>query len=248
MAMEIIDGHAGKPHISGEDLAALNIGTFGEGDYVLAFGNQLAATMTTSNQVTIGTGALVQAGRRAVNLSSETLTVQSGTQGQKRNDLVVARYAREGGTNVESIALAVVKGTPVSYGEAADPDVTDDEMKLWRIPINGITPGTPVQLFETIPSIDALRDSVSHRFEHGVVVSGDIAPGSIQKVRVDFSEPFEEPPTVVASISSGSGTADAGMRLNCQPYSVEEGGFMLAIYNSRSTTASTVSASWVAVS
>ena len=79
-------------------------------------------------------------------------------------------------------------------------------------------------------------------------MSGDIAPGSIQRVWVDFSEPFEEPPTVVASISSGSGTADAGMRLNCQPHSVEEGGFMLAIYNSLSATVSTVSASWVAVS
>lgn len=81
-----------------------------------------------------------------------------------------------------------------------------------------------------------------------MVVSGDIAPGGLQKVRVDFSEPFEEPPTVVASISSGSGTADAGMRLNCQPYSVEEGGFMLAIYNALSSAVSTVSASWVAVS
>lgn len=163
MAMEIIDGHAGKPHINGEDLTALNIGTFGEGDYVLSFGDGLEATMTTSNQVTIGTGALVHAGRRSVNLSAQSLIVQSGTQGQKRNDLVVSRYSAvpSGSDTIESEDLVVIKGTPVSYGEAADPEITDNDMPLWRIPIDGITPGTPVQLFEVMKPMSELWDSVS---------------------------------------------------------------------------------------
>ena len=161
MAMELIDGFAGEPHIDSDDLAALNIGCFGEGDHVLAFGDRFEASMTSSNQVSVGTGALVHAGRRAVNLSAQSLTVQSGTQGQMRNDLVVARYAKASGTNVESMDLAVVKGTPVSYGTAADPDTTDDEMPLWRIPLDGINPGTPVQLFDELPTIDSLRDSLS---------------------------------------------------------------------------------------
>ena len=163
MALELIDGYAGTPHIDGADLAALNQGCFGAGDYVFDYGDDLKATMTTANQVTIGTGALVSKGRRAVNLSAQSLTVQSGTQGQKRNDIVVARYSKASGDPIEAMKLAVVKGTPVSYGEAADPSVTSNDMKLWRIPINGITPGTPVQLFETIPSIDSLRDSVSQQ-------------------------------------------------------------------------------------
>lgn len=169
MALELIDGYAGTPHIDGADLAALNQGCFGAGDYVFDYGDDLKATMTTANQVTIGTGALVSKGRRAVNLSAQSLTVQSGTQGQKRNDLVVARYSKESGEPIEAMTLAVVKGTPVSYGTAADPSVTANDMKLWRIPIDGITPGTPVQLFETIPSIDALRDSVSQK----VLFSGE---------------------------------------------------------------------------
>ena len=163
MAMEIIDGHAGQPHINGEDLAALNIGTFGDGDYVLSFGDGLEATMTTSNQVTVGTGALVHAGRRSVNLSAQSLVVQSGTQGQKRNDLVVSRYSAtpSGSDTIESEDLVVIKGTPVSYGEAADPEITDNDMPLWRIPIDGITPGTPVQLFEVMKPMSELWDSVS---------------------------------------------------------------------------------------
>ena len=161
MALELIDGFAGKAHIGSDDLAALNSGCFGTGDYVFNYGQNLKATMTNANTCTIGTGALVSKGRRSVNLASTALTVQSGAQGQKRNDLVVARYAKASGTNVESCTLTVIKGTPVSYGTAADPSVTAADMKRWRIPIDGITPGTPVQLFETIPSIDALRDSVS---------------------------------------------------------------------------------------
>lgn len=161
MALELIDGFAGKAHIGSDDLAALNSGCFGTGDYVFNYGQNLKATMTNANTCTIGTGALVSKGRRSVNLASTVLTVQSGAQGQKRNDLVVARYAKASGTNVESCTLTVIKGTPVSYGTAADPSVTANDMKLWRIPIDGITPGTPVQLFETIPSIDSLRDSVS---------------------------------------------------------------------------------------
>lgn len=161
MAMELIDGFAGAPHISGEDLAALNQGCFGDGDYVFEYGNNLAATVTNANTVQIGTGALVSKGRRSVNLAAQQLTIQSGTQGQKRNDLVVARYSKASGTNVESTTLAVVRGTPVSYGDAADPDVTANDMKLWRIPIDGITPGTPVQLFEVMKPMSELWDSVS---------------------------------------------------------------------------------------
>lgn len=163
MAMELIDGFAGTPHIDSADLAALNQGCFGPGDYVFEdYGEALAATMTTANSVTIGTGALVHEGRRAVNLASESLTVQTGAQGQKRNDIVAARYARDDGSGVESMELMVLKGTPVSYGDAIDPELDDGDMALWRIPIDGITPGNPVKLFDGIPSIVAIRDSVSH--------------------------------------------------------------------------------------
>ena len=124
-------------------------------------------------------------GRRSVNLASTALTVQSGAQGQKRNDLVVARYAKASGTNVESCTLTVIKGTPVSYGTAADPSVTANDMKLWRIPIDGITPGTPVQLFETIPSIDALRDSVSQKLLV-VLTASATANGNAMEASLDF--------------------------------------------------------------
>lgn len=168
MAMHLITGHSGTAHISAADDGALNAAIVGDGSYVFDFGDDFAATMTTANSVTIGTGALVHQGRKAWCSTSTQLTVQSGSQAQKRRDLVVARYTKSG--DVEDMQLAVIRGTPVSYGEPSDPahedgsvidGATVSDFPLWRIPIDGITPGTPVRLFEVTPSLAALRDSVS---------------------------------------------------------------------------------------
>lgn len=170
MAMHLITGHSGTAHISAADDGALNAAIVGDGSYVFDFGDDFAATMTTANSVTIGTGALVHQGRKAWCSTSTQLTVESGTQAQRRHDLVVARYTKTG--DVEDMQLAVVKGTPVSYGDPSDPEHEDgsvidgatvSDFPLWRIPIDGITPGTPVRLFDVTPSLAELRDSVSQQ-------------------------------------------------------------------------------------
>lgn len=180
MAMHLITGHSGTAHISAADDGALNAAIVGEGSYVFGFGDDFAATMTTANSVTIGTGALVHQGRKAWCSTSTQLTVESGTQAQRRHDLVVARYTKTG--DVEDMQLAVIRGTPVSYGEPSDPahedgsvidGATVSDFPLWRIPIDGITPGTPVRLFDVTPSLAALRDSVSQKLNDiGVTTVG----------------------------------------------------------------------------
>lgn len=163
MAMNLVDGRAGRPHINSDVLAVLNKGVFGEGNYVFDYGDNLSAVLTNANTVQIGTGALVVGGLRAINDAATNVTIQSGGQAQKRNDIIVARYNRtgEGDSIIESCDFAVVKGTPVSYGDATDPEIEQGDMPLWRITIDGITPGEPEQMFEVLPSIDSLRDSVS---------------------------------------------------------------------------------------
>ena len=71
----------------------------------------------------------------------------------------MARYAKTG-AGVESITPVVVKGTPTT-GTAADPATTSNDLKLWRIPLDGISVGTPVRLFNPMASLATLRDSVS---------------------------------------------------------------------------------------
>ena len=168
--MEIVVGFQGKEHVTAGQVGRILAGMAGDGAYVLDTQNRLAATMVTANQVRVDTGDLVMHGRVATVETPETLTVESGVTGQKRNDLVVARYQKEASTSVESCELVVVKGTAVSYGDPSDPTINDGsildgdspvDVPLWRIPIDGLTPGTPVKLFEDTPSISELRDSVS---------------------------------------------------------------------------------------
>ena len=159
MAFEIVDGMTGTKHISSDDLAALNTATVGKASCVLDYGNDFSLTMASANAATLGTGVGMVGGKRFWNQAPVQLTVESGAQGQKRNDLVVARYSKttEG---IESIEPVVIKGTPTT-GTAADPAVTTNDLKLWRIPINGITVGTPAKLFSPVTPLATLGDSVS---------------------------------------------------------------------------------------
>ena len=166
MAFEIVDGMTGTKHISSDDLSALNVATIGKADCVLKYGDDFKLTMASANSATLGTGVGMVGGKRFWNQAATSLTVQSGTQGQKRNDLIVARYAKTS-AGIESITPVVIKGTPTT-GTAADPDVTANDLKLWRVPLDGISVGDPVKLFEPVASLATLGDSVSQdiRYAH----------------------------------------------------------------------------------
>lgn len=164
MAFEIVDGMTGTKHISSDDLSALNIATIGKADCVLKYGDDFKLTMASANSATLGTGVGMVGGKRFWNQAATSLTVQSGTQGQKRNDLIVARYAKTS-AGIESITPVVIKGTPTT-GTAADPEVTANDLKLWRVPLNGISVGEPVKLFEPVASLTTIGDSVSHNMRY----------------------------------------------------------------------------------
>lgn len=159
MAFEIVDGMTGQKHISSDDLAALNTATVGKANCVLHYGDDFKLTMASANSATLGTGVGMVGGKRFWNQAATSLTIQSGTQGQKRNDLVVARYAKTS-AGIESITPLVIKGTPTT-GAAADPATTANDLKLWRVPLDGINAGTPVRLFEPVTPLATLGESVS---------------------------------------------------------------------------------------
>ena len=159
MAFEIVDGMTGTKHISSDDLSALNIATIGRADCVLEYGDDFALTMQSANSATLGTGVGLVGGKRFWNQAAAGLTIRSGTQGQKRNDIVAARYAKTS-AGIESVTPVVIKGTPAT-GTAADPEVASGDLPLWRIPLDGISVGDPVKLFTPVVPLAALGDSVS---------------------------------------------------------------------------------------
>lgn len=157
MAFEIVDGMTGTKHISSEDLAVFNAATVGSWNCVLNYGDKFAMTMTDSNHATLGSGAGLASGRRFWNNASTRLTIQSGTQGQNRNDIVIAEYKKTG-AGIESVEPVVIKGTPTT-GTAADPKVPTDSVWLWRVPLHGITVSTPQRLFTPVTPLITLATS-----------------------------------------------------------------------------------------
>lgn len=166
--VELVTGHANKAHATAEQAAGLNAGILGLDDYVLDVHDKFKITVVSANKVTIGTGELVMQGRHVSQGTPEDLIVTNGSQDQKRNDLIVCRYAK-GSQNIESAKLVVVRGTPTT-GTPTDPAVnttspldggTTYDMPLYRIPLDGITIGTPVALFNVLKPMSDVWDSLT---------------------------------------------------------------------------------------
>ena len=167
--VELVTGHANKAHATAEQAAGLNAGILGLDDYVLDVHDKFEITVVSANKVTVGTGELVVQGRHVSQGTTEDLIVTNGSQGQKRNDLIVCRYAK-GSQSVESAELVVVRDTPTT-GTPTDPTLnttspldggTTYDMPLYRIPLDGITIGTPVPLFNVLRPMSDVWDSLTH--------------------------------------------------------------------------------------
>lgn len=155
MTIELVDGKAGVAHISSEDKAIIHQAKFGKSDMVFDWGDVLKCTMGSANKATIGTGCASIQGLDWHITAEETVTIENGSQGMKRNDIIAAHYHRDSTSGIETVNLVVLKGTPNATA-AADPTIpsgtilsgaVDAYMPLWRIPLDGITVGTPVRLF-----------------------------------------------------------------------------------------------------
>ena len=194
MALHLITGYAGTEHITSADQGAYNMGTFGEGEFVLDRGNKLGATVVTNNSITIADGEALMQGR-FIKLpvgTTESVTIDNGTSGMKRKDLIVLRYTKDSGTGIESVALAVKKGTP-DASSPADPSITTgtitdgtdlvNEMKLYRVNLDGLN----------ITSIDTLfsvkTTMVEYMDEYQLPVADANTLGGVKKgVNVNIAE------------------------------------------------------------
>ena len=196
MTMNLITGKAGAPHITSSDQGAMQAGLVGNGNYLLqgSDGKFPAVTMQSANKALIPVLNLVIEGRYARVTAAETVTIESGVTGQNRNDLICVKYTRDS-NNIETIALAVLKGTATS-GTAADPTVPSGSIlnnsgTVWipiaRIPISGITAGTPVMLVKQLPPMSQLWDSVTQTLitcQYGKVTG--VKAGNVVQILVEW--------------------------------------------------------------
>ncbi len=147
--MEIVTGFRNEPHITSEQDRMMLRAIFGDESIVCNNGNQLEPELVSNNEIHIHDGAIVQQGCFGVIARNtyDAMTIENGSQGMLRSDLIVSRYTKNADTGIENMELVVLKGEE-SETAAVDPAYTTgsidegdlvDEFPLFRINLNGIT-------------------------------------------------------------------------------------------------------------
>jgi hypothetical protein len=180
-AFELVTGHGAEPHVDADDHALLYASFIGSGVYRLTGVKTAEIEVTSENEVTISPGMFLIHGRFARVKDPISLSIETGSQGQNRNDLVVCEYSYSGNeTEIDDMELVVVTGTPANPGSETDPSIEDDltlfdieyggsitdetiiQVPLWRVPKEGLTTQDPVALFKDYVDATTARDSISH--------------------------------------------------------------------------------------
>jgi len=161
--MEIVTGHRGTPHITPYKVRDFNIGTVGAEDYVINSGSELEAHLVSNNRIDIKDGSICMQGTHAVipkNINDE-LTIENGMQGEKRIDLIVARYEKVADSGVESVNTVVLQGTPSKETPNVPGHVVGDirngdlkhEMPLYEVELDGINITEVRPVFKKLVSV-----------------------------------------------------------------------------------------------
>lgn len=169
--MEIITGYTGKPHVTSEQDRDVNIGVVGEGSYVLQTGMQLAAEVSSNNEIKIRDGVLMHQGCTASIKKNtyDSLIIINGSQGMKRIDLIVARYEKNQDNGIESLDLKVIQGTPAESNPTV-PEYTEGDiqagdyvadMPMYQVIIDGLNITEVKKVFEVAPGIDAMKKEIA---------------------------------------------------------------------------------------
>ena len=168
--MEIITGYTGKPHVTSEQDRDVNIGVVGEGSYVLQTGMQLAAEVSSNNEIKIRDGVLMHQGCTASIKKNtyDSLTITNGSQGMKRIDLIVARYEKNQDNRTEGLDLKVIQGTPAESNPVV-PEYTEGDiqagdyvadMPMYQVIIDGLNITEVKKVFEVIGSNKDLTEKL----------------------------------------------------------------------------------------
>lgn len=123
--MEIIDGYKGQTHVAPSKVGTCGLGLIGPDSYILNIGNKLSCQTVAGNGIRVLDGAFVIQGRRGwiAPGAYDEVTIENGSQGEYRKDIIVIEYTKDSASGVEDFALRVVKGTPASSAPAL-PELT----------------------------------------------------------------------------------------------------------------------------
>lgn len=142
--------------------------------------NNLACTKINDNSVRLDNGVYSLRGflLHVEPGTNVTLAIDSGTAGQKRNDLVVAELVKGGGgSGIDTLQFKVLKGTSTS-GVPVDPALVQQDINaagvtcqeaLYRIKLDGVTITTIEAVASLIGNAASLATALDNR---SIVKSG----------------------------------------------------------------------------
>jgi hypothetical protein len=165
--MELITGVGATDHIDSQDDADFQRAITGPDNYVLNIGRKMEAELLANNVVRVHDGSLIHQGRHVLipEGESEEVTIEYGTQGEKRYDLIVAVYSKDTRTGIETEFLKAIKGTP-SADNPVIPSHTDgniragdiySEFPLYKVTLDGINIVSIDPLYEVLASMAELK-------------------------------------------------------------------------------------------
>lgn len=182
--MELITGVGATDHIDSQDDADFQRAITGPDNYVLNIGRKMEAELLSNNVVRVHDGSLIHQGRHVIipEGESEEVTIEYGTQGEKRIDLIVSVYSKDTTNGIETEFLKALKGTP-SVDSPAIPSHIDgniragdiySEFPLYKVTLDGINIVSIDPLYEVLTSMAELKmmtDELNRKLPELVVAS-----------------------------------------------------------------------------
>lgn len=169
MALELVTGYWGMEHVTAEQDADLNAGIIGSDNYVLNIGEKMRAEAVSANKVRIFDGIFMAYGRQCIlgDGEYEDVTIENGTPGLLRNDMIVVKYKKDEESGKENATFAVLKGETGSVAKDPAPNRQDirsgafeSEVPMYRVKINGLA----IEKIEPLYSIPMTNDDLSQGY------------------------------------------------------------------------------------
>ena len=184
--MELVTGRKGSPHITSQQDRQKNQGTWGEDAYIMKTGNMLEPQVQSSNEIHIMDGALMfQGALFAVKVGTyDVVTINNGSQGMLRKDLIVARYTYDVAQNVESAEWVVIQGEPAESNPALPTPTSGDiqtgsttvDCPVFAVNLDGINvTGVDIipEYADTIPELMEAVAELNSNIETGEDLNGN---------------------------------------------------------------------------
>lgn len=158
--MEGITRYARKKHFTSTQHRSLFKEIIGPESYILEANEKLEPELQSNNLLRIRSGMLCHHGfvSEIKKNTYDEVTINNGTQGMKRADLVVLRHTRNTETEVEDCEWVVIRGTPSASapvipecisGDINNGDLVDD-CPVFKVELDGIQVVNVEKLLETL--------------------------------------------------------------------------------------------------